>query len=155
MNKDNANLAERLITQAKKAAEAIKDEISYQLYDKLCSTITMCQNYVEGETDLSWIDVYDEIYQGEGDEDEEDGIYLMSQYIDTPNEVELLMALPIEILSCVCWLGCKAENDYFPQDLELIIGDKIPDFISFLEENLTGKEDFKQAIDFAYKNLCY
>ena len=41
MNKDNVNLAERLITQAKKAAELIKDEISDQLYDKLCSTITM------------------------------------------------------------------------------------------------------------------
>ena len=79
----------------------------------------------------------------------------MKYYIDTPDEVALLMALPIEILSCVCWLGCKAENDYFPQDLELVIGDKIPDFISFLEENLTGKEDFKQAIDFVNKNLCY
>ena len=154
MNRDNADLAERLITQAKKAAELIKDEISSQFYDKLCSTITMCQDYVEGETDLSWADVYGEIYQGEGEEDEEDGIYLMSQYIDVPDEAALLMALPIEILSYVCWLGCKAENDYFPQNLELI-GDKIPDFISFLEENLTGKEDFKQAIDFAYKNLCY
>ena len=41
MNKDNVNLAERLITQAKKAVELIKDEISDQLYDKLCSTITM------------------------------------------------------------------------------------------------------------------
>lgn len=41
MNQDNVNLAERLITQAKKAVELIKDEISDQLYDKLCSTITM------------------------------------------------------------------------------------------------------------------
>lgn len=95
------------------------------------------------------------IYQGEGEEDEEDGIYLMSQYIDIPDEVALHMTLTIEILTYVCWLGCKAENDYFPQDLELVIGDKIPDFISFLEENLTGKEDFKQAIDFVNKNLCY
>lgn len=55
MNTDNENLAERLITQTQKAAELIKDVISDQLYDKLCSTITMCQNYVEGETDLSWI----------------------------------------------------------------------------------------------------
>lgn len=45
--------------------------------------------------------------------------------------------------------------DYFPQNLELVIGDKIPDFLSFLEENLTSKEDFKQAMDFVYKNLCY
>lgn len=155
MDRDTVNLAERLIAQAKKAAELIKDEISVLCYDKLYSTITMAQNYVEGETDLSWIDVYDEIYQGEGEEDEEDGIYLMSQYIDVPDEVELLMTLPIEILSYVCWLGCKAENDYFPQDLELVIGDKIPDFISFLEENLTDKEDFKQAMDFVNKNLCY
>lgn len=139
MDRDTVNLAERLIAQAKKAAELIKDEISVLCYDKLYSTITMAQNYVEGETDLSWIDVYDEIYQGEGKED----------------EVELLMTLPIEILSYVCWLGCKAENDYFPQDLELVIGDKIPDFISFLEENLTDKEDFKQAMDFVNKNLCY
>ncbi len=155
MNMDNANLAQRLITQARKAAELIKDEISSQFYNKLCSTIIMCQDYVEGETDLSWVDVYGEIYQGEGEEDEEDGIYLMSQYIDIPDEVALLMALPIEILAYVCWLGCKAENDFFPEDLELVIGDKIPDFISFLEENLTGKEDFKQAIDFVNKNLCY
>lgn len=139
MDRDTVNLAERLIAQAKKAAELIKDEISVLCYDKLYSTITMAQNYVEGETDLSWIDVYDEIYQGEGEED----------------EVELLMTLPIEILSYVCWLGCKAENDYFPQDLELVIGDKIPDFVSFLEENLTDKEDFKQAMDFVNKNLCY
>ena len=41
MNKDNVNLAERLITQAKKAVELIKDEISDHLYDKLCSTITL------------------------------------------------------------------------------------------------------------------
>lgn len=155
MDRDTVNLAERLIAQAKKAAELIKDEISVLYYDKLCSTITMCQNYVAGETGLSWVDVYGEIYQGEGEEDEEDGIYLMSQYIDIPDETALLLALPIEMLSCVCWLGCKDENDYFPQDLELIIGDKIPDFISFLEENLTGKEDFKQAIDFANRNLCY
>lgn len=155
MNKDNTNLAERLITQAKKAAELIKDDISSQFYDKLCSTITICWDYVEGKTDLSWADVYGEIYQGEGEEDEEDGIYLMSQYIDIPDEMALLMALPIEILSYVCWLGCKDENDYFPQDLELVIGEKIPDFVIYLEENLTGKEDFEKAIDFAYKNLCY
>ena len=155
IDKDNVNWAERLITQAKKAAELIKDEISSQFYDKLCSTITMCQDYVEGETDLSWADVYGEIYQGEGEEDEEDGIYLMSQYIDIPDEVALHMTLPNEIVTYVCGLGGKAENYYFPQDLELIIGDKIPDFISFLEENLTGKEDFKQAMDFVNKNLCY
>lgn len=55
MNMDNANLAQRLITQARKAAELIKDEISSQFYNKLCSTIIMCQDYVEGETDLSWV----------------------------------------------------------------------------------------------------
>ena len=71
MNKDSVNLAERLIAQAKKAAELIKDEISVLYFDKLCSTITICQNYVEGETDLSWADVYEEIYQGEGEEDED------------------------------------------------------------------------------------
>ena len=75
--------------------------------------------------------------------------------MEIPEEVALLMALPNEILAYVCWLGCKAENDFFPEDLELVIGDKIPEFISFLEENLTGKEDFKQAIDFVNKNLCY
>jgi len=32
---DNTNLEERLVTQVKKAAELIKDEISIQLYDKL------------------------------------------------------------------------------------------------------------------------
>ena len=42
MYRNNADLAQRLITQAKKAAELIKDEISSQIYDKLCSTITMC-----------------------------------------------------------------------------------------------------------------
>lgn len=155
MNRDNTNLAERLITQAKKAAELIKDDISSQFYDKLCSTITICQDYVEGKTDLSWADVYGEIYQGEGEEDEEDGIYLMSQYIDISDKEALLMALPIEILSYVCWLGCKAENDYFPQNLESVIGEKIPDFVVYLEENLTGEEDFEKAIDFANKNLCY
>ena len=41
----------------------------------------------------------------------------MSQYIDIPDEA----VLPIEILSYVCWLGCKVENDYFPQDLVLVI----------------------------------
>ena len=76
MNMDNANLAQRLITQARKAAELIKDEISSQFYNKLCSTIIMCQDYVEGETDLSWVDVYGEIYQGEGEEDEEDEFIL-------------------------------------------------------------------------------
>jgi len=65
MNRDNTSLEERLITQAKKAAELIKDEISSQFYDKLCSTITMCQNYVEEETGLSRADVNEELYPGE------------------------------------------------------------------------------------------
>ncbi|MDE7297451.1 MAG: hypothetical protein K2N94_01315, partial [Lachnospiraceae bacterium] len=64
-------------------------------------------------------------------------------------------ALPIEILAYICWLGCKAENDYFPEDLELVIGERIPDFVAFLEENLKSKEDFEKAIDFANENLCY
>ena len=73
---DYITLEEKLITQAKRAAELIKNEIPVSLYDKLCSTIALCQNYVEGA----------------------DG------------------------------LGCKAENDHFPEDLELVIGDKIPEF---------------------------
>jgi len=97
MRIDNTNLEERLIIQAKKAAELIKDEISIQLYDKLCSTITMCQNYVGGETDLSWADVYEEIYREE-EKDEECGIYILSQFIDISDEVELLLTLSIEIL---------------------------------------------------------
>ena len=151
---DNTNLEERLIAQAKKAAELIKDELSVQQYDKLCSTIIMCENYVQGVDGLSWDDVYEEIYRDE-ENDEDCGIYILSQFIDIPDEVELFLALPIEILAYVCWLGCKAQNDYFPSDLSPIIGDKIPDFVSFLEENLTSKEDFQKAMDFAYKNMCY
>lgn len=155
MTVDDMRLEEKLVAQAKKTAELIKNEIPIPFYDKLCSTIAMCQNYVEGKDGLDWEDVYDEIYQGEWKDDEEDGIYLMSQYIDTSEEVMLLLALPIEILSYVCWLGCKAKNDIFPEDLELVIGDRIPDFVIFLEENLKSKEDFEKAIDFANKNLCY
>ena len=151
---DNKNLEERLIAQAKKAAELIKDEISTQFYDKLCSTIAMCQNYLEGADGLSWGDVYEEIYREEEDEGE-CGIYILSQLIDTPDEVTLLLALPIEILAYICWLGCKAENDYFPEDLELVIGERIPDFVAFLEENVKSKEDFEKAMDFANENLCY
>ena len=151
---DNTNLEERLIAQAKKAAELIKDELSVQQYDKLCSTIIMCENYVQGVGGLSWDDVYEEIYRDE-ENGEDCGIYILSQSIDIPDEVELFLALPIEILAYVCWLGCKAQNDYFPSDLSPIIGDKIPDFVSFLEENLTSKEDFQKAMDFAYKNMCY
>lgn len=151
---DNTNLEERLIAQAKKAAELIKDELSIQQYDKLCSTIIMCENYVQGVDGLSWDDVYEEIYRDE-ENDEDCGIYILSQSIDIPDEVELFLALPIEILAYDCWLGCKAQNDYFPSDLSPIIGDKIPDFVSFLEENLTSKEDFQKAMDFAYKKMCY
>jgi len=151
---DNKNLEERLVTQAKKAAKLIKDEISIQHYDKLCSTIIMCQNYVQGADRLSWEDVYGEIYREE-EKEEECGIYILSQSINISDEVEMLLELPIEILLYVCWLGCKAESDYFPEDLELIIGDKIPDFVAFLEKNLTSKEDFKKAMDFANKKMCY
>ena len=80
---DNTNLEERLITQAKKAAELIKDEISIQLYDKLCSTIIMCQNYVQGADGLSWEDVYEDMYREE-ENDEDCGIYFLSQIIDIP-----------------------------------------------------------------------
>ena len=104
---DHTNLEERLIAQAKKAAELIKDEISIQLYDKLCSTIIMCQNYVQGADGLSWEDVYEEIYRDE-ENDEDCGIYILSQSIDNPDEVELYLAVPIEIMAYVCWLGCKA-----------------------------------------------
>lgn len=151
---NNKNLQKRLVTQAKKTAELMKDEISIQLYDKLCSVMIMCQNYVQGADGLGWVDVYDEIYREE-ENDEECGIYISSQFTDIPDEIELLLELPIEILLCVCWLGCKAENDYFPEDLEFIIGDKIPDFAAFLEENLKSKEDFKKAIDFANNKMCY
>ncbi len=147
---DNTNLEERLIAQAKKAAELIKDELSILQYGKLCSTIIMCENYVQGVDGLSWDDVYEEIYREE-ENDEDCGVYILSQFIDIPDEVELFLALPIEILAYVCWLGCKAQNDYFPSDLSPIIGDKIPDFVSFLEENLTSKEDFQKAMDFANK----
>ena len=152
---DYITLEEKLITQAKRAAELIKNEIPASFYDKLCSTIALCQNYVEGADGLGWMDVYGEIYQGEGEEDEEDGISLMSQYIETPHEVTLLLTLPIEILSYICWLGCKAENDHFPEDLESVIGERIPDFAEYLEENLKNKEDFVKAIDFVNENLCY
>ncbi len=152
---DNKKLEEILVTQAKKAAELIKDEISIKLYDKLCGTIIiMCQNYVQGAAGLSWEDVYEEIYREE-ENDEECGIYILSQSADIPDKVELLLELPIEILLCVCWLGCKAENCYFPEDLESIIGDKIPDFVTFLEENLKSKEDFKNVMDFVCKEMCY
>ena len=151
---DNTNLEERLITQAKKTAELIKDEISIQLHDKLCSTIIMCQNYVQGADGLSWEDVYEDIFREEKN-DEDCGIYFSSQSIDIPEEIELLLVLPIEILLCVCWLGCKAGHGYFPEDLETLIGDKIPDFVSFLEENLPSKEDVKKATDFFNKEMCY
>lgn len=150
---DNKKLEAILVTQAKKAAEIIKDEISIQLYDKLCSTIVMCQKYVQGVDGLSWEDVYEEINREEKN-DEECGIYILSLSIDIPDEVELLLDLPIEILLCICWLGCKDENDYFPEDLESIIGDKIPDFAAFLENNLKSKEDFNKALDF-FKKMCY
>ena len=151
---DNTNLEERLISQAKKAAELIKDAIPVQFYDKLCSTIIMCENYVQGADGLGWEDVYEEIYRDE-ENDEDCGIYILSQSIDNPDEVELYLAVPIETMAYVCWLGCKAQNDYFPEDLELVIGDKIPDFVSFLEENMTSKEDFQKVIDFANEKVCY
>lgn len=43
---------------------------------------------MKGADGLEWCDIYGEIYQGEGEEDEEDEIYLMNQYIDIPDEVQ-------------------------------------------------------------------
>ena len=151
---DNTSLEERLVAQAQKAAELIKDAIPVLYYDKLHSTILMCENYVQGVDGLGWGDVYEEIYRDE-ENDEDCGIYILSQSIDNPDEVELYLAVPIEIMAYVCWLGCKAQNDYFPEDLELLIGDKIPDFVSFLEENLKSKEDFQKALDFANEKCVY
>ena len=84
----------------------------------------------------------------------EDGIWEYAYYKDFDEEIQDMWAVETDILMCNCYLGCVAEHDSTPQNME-IQGDNIPEFVSFLENIIQEKLDFKKIFSFWEEKMCY
>ncbi len=76
------------------------------------------------------------------------------EFYDFEQEITAMWGVVTRILMCSCYLGCKKEKDYEPQDLELR-GENIPKFVDVLEQNIGKKIAFDIICDFFNKELCY
>lgn len=136
----------RLINIAQKIAEMYHDKVSKEYYQQLCNAINVCKEYhTNGKGD--WGDMYDAILY-------DDGIWEYAYYKDFDEEIQDMWAVETDILICNCYLGCVAEHHSTPQDME-IQGDNIPEFVSFLENIIQEKLDFKKIFSFWEEKMCY
>lgn len=136
----------RLINLAQKIADMYQDRISNEYYYQLCNSINVCKEYhINKQGD--WGDMYDVILY-------DDGIWEYAYYKDFDEEIQDMWAVETDILMCNCYLGCVAERDSTPQDME-IQGDNIPEFVSFLENIIQEKLDFKKIFSFWEEKMCY
>ena len=136
----------RLTNLAQIVADMYQDRISQEHYQQLCNAINVCKQYhIKGQGD--WGDMYDVVLW-------EDGIW---EYGENPNlekEIMNMWALETDILICNCYLGCVAEHDSTPQDLE-IQGDNIPKFVDLLENVIEEKIDYNKIFIFWKEEMCY
>lgn len=136
----------RLINIAEKIAEMYQHRVSNEYYQQLCNAINVCKEYhIKGQGD--WGDMYDAILY-------DDGIWEYAYYKDFDEEIQDMWAVETDILMCNCYLGCVAEHDSTPQNME-IQGDNIPEFVSFLENIIQEKLDFKKIFSFWEEKMCY
>lgn len=106
----------------------------------------MCRDYhINGQRE--WVDMYDVVL---GDE----GIWEYGEYPDFEEEIMNMWSLETDILTCNCYLGCIAEQDSIPQDME-IQEVNIPEFVDFLENVVGEKIDYKYIFNFWAEKMCY
>lgn len=86
----------------------------------------------------------------------DEGIWEYGEYSDFEEEIMNMWALETDILTCNCYLGCIAEQDSIPQDME-IQEVNISEFVDFLE-NVVGEKidyDYKYIFNFWAEKMCY
>lgn len=132
-----------LITQASRIAEICREFTEKERFTRLSNAIELC-----GSAAHSWEELY-EVILGDG------GIWEFGELYDNfPLEERLFWRLETYVLVCICRIACGSEQDYCPQDMELI-SENIPMFIEFLKTNFTAIEDCARCIEFFNNNLCY
>lgn len=84
----------------------------------------------------------------------EDGIWEYGENSNIEKEIKNMWMLETDILICNCYLGCIAEHDSTPQDMELQ-GENIPEFVDLLEMVIKENIDYKSIFDFWKEKMCY
>lgn len=139
----------RLINIAQKIADMYQDKLCKEYYYQLCKAINVCREYhTKGQYD--WEYMYEVVL-------DDGGIWEYAEYTDLyifGEDIQNMWLLETYILICNCYLGCKAEHDYTPQDME-IRGENIPAFVNLLENIVEKDIDYKKAFDFFKENMCY
>lgn len=136
----------RFINIAQKVADLYSARITQEQYQQLCDAIRVCRDYhIEGQE--NWGVMYDVVL---GD----DGIWEYANDSNVEEEISDMWALETDILICNCYLGCMAEHDYTPQDME-IQKENIPEFVDFLEQMTEEKIDYERIFAFWGEKMCY
>jgi len=114
----------RLTNLAQKVADMYQDRISQEHYQQLCNAINVCRDYhIKEQGD--WGDMYAVVLY-------EDGIWEYGENPYFEEEIKDMWMLETDILICNCYLGCIAEHDSTPQDMELQ-GENMPEFVNLLK----------------------
>lgn len=100
---------------------------------------------MEGKS--NWGDMYNVVLG-------EDAIWEYGECDGFEKEITYMWRIETCILICNCWLGCNAEGDSEPQDMELR-GENIPNFIEFLEAHIDEKDGFEMIFEFWNQEMCY
>jgi len=136
----------RLVNLAQKVADMYSDMIPDDQYKQLCKAIEVCRAY-HAEAQNDWNVMYDVVLA-------EDAIWEYACCSTGEEEISDMWGLVTNILICNCWLGCVAERDYLPQDME-IQGDNIPEFVELLENCIGEKIDYDMIFEYWGKEMCY
>lgn len=136
----------RLINLAQKVADMYQDRISQEHYQQLCNAINVCRDYhIKEQGD--WGDMYAVVLY-------EDGIWEYGENPYFEKEIMNMWMLETDILICNCYLGCIAEHDDTPQDMELQ-GENMPEFVDLLESVIEEKIDYNKIFVFWKEKMCY
>ena len=134
----------RLIKLAQKVTERYKQKLESERYNELYNAIEVCREYHVKKQEDWWV-MYD-VVNGDG------GIWESIDCFD--DEINDMWVLVLDILSCNCYLGCEAEKQSTPQDLELQ-GENIPEFVELLEGMIDKEIDYDTVFRFWGEKMCY
>ena len=136
----------RLVNFAQRVADMYSDRLPDEQYRQLCKAIDVCRAYhVEAQND--WNVMYDAVLA-------EDAIWEYACCKDIEEEISDMWALVTDILICNCWLGCDAEDKYYPQDME-IQGENIPKFVELMESCIGEEIDYDRIFEYWGREMCY
>ena len=136
----------RLLTIAQRIADMYMERINKEDYRQLCNAINVCNDYFVNKGNDWWV-MYDVVLY-------DDGIWEFSMDSSFDDEIKDMWGLETIILTCNCYLGCVAEKQNEPQDME-IRGENIPEFVELLENIIKDSIDFERIFDFWAERMCY